>query len=237
MKSPKTVWFFLLAVLFSGCGDVVFDNPLDPNASRDELRLLRSVGTPAVGEGDIDHDGEKIWKADPSGTLLAVEPLSGTVLRSLNAGRFSGLAWLDGELLVCHAQSNLLRSFDPLSGSLVRTIGTGAYFFRLIAAQGRVLIGYDERSGHLVRFDPETGAGQMLFKPGGLNPGGLTVLGDRLLLSEINSQSVFVYDGTGQILAVYRSPVQNIRGICVDPRSQALYLCTLNGTLSQVQLP
>jgi hypothetical protein len=237
VKYIKTVWFFLLPVLFNACGDVVYNNPLDPDASRDELRLLRSVPAPVGGGGDMAHDGEKIWKADPAGSLTAIEPLSGTALRTLSPGACSGVAWYQAQLWLCQGQSNLLRIYDPLSGSLVKTVSTGAYFFRYVTVHGSRLIGWDERSGHLVRFDPESGQGEVLFRPGGLVPGGLAVHEDWLLLAEVNSQSVFLFDWSGQVLAVYRSPVQGLSGICVDPRSGTIYLCTLHGTLCQVALP
>ncbi len=216
---------------------MVFNNPLDPDASKEELYLLHTVATSTGEEGDIEHDGEKIWKAGIDGSLSAIEPISGTIIRTLTVTPASGVAWFDRLLYVSSPQSNLLRSYDPLSGALIKTHSTGAYQLKLVTSMGNHLAAWDERSGHIVLFNPENGHIESLFNPGGVVPSGLTFYQGTLLLAEISSQSVYRFDLSGYIIGVYRSPLPGLRGICSEVDGQAIYLFTFNGTLARVSLP
>lgn len=237
MKFIKTVWLLVFLFISEGCRDVVFNNPLDPDASREDLQILRSFSTSVSGEGDITHDGEKIWKADSSGIITAFDTLSGQTLRRLPLDSCSGIAFYNQLLYLAAPDQNSLRNYDPLSGLLIQTRSTGKYYFSRVAAAENGLIAYDSRTSNIVLYDPEDGSVNSLFQISGFRPGGLGFYDGSVVVSETGSNSVYFFTLTGEVLEVYSSPVQSVSGICVDPATLLIYLITINGNVYQVTVP
>lgn len=104
----------------------------------------------------ITHDGQRLWVA--TGTrLLAVEPASGQVQRTLAVACDAGTAW-DGRHLWQIAGSRI-HKIDPYSGAVLASIpapGQGRDS-GLAWAEGSLWVGqYRDRRVH--RIDPESGA-------------------------------------------------------------------------------
>jgi glutamine cyclotransferase len=103
----------------------------------------------------VTHDGERVWAA--TGTkLLAIDPASGTVARTLNVACDAGSAF-DGTHLYQLAEARIDK-IDPASGKVVASIPAPGHGSDsgLAWAEGSLWVGqYRERKIH--RIDPATG--------------------------------------------------------------------------------
>jgi glutamine cyclotransferase len=104
----------------------------------------------------ITHDGERVWAATGA-KLLAIDPESGTVTRTLDCACDAGSAF-DGTHLYQIAEARIDK-IDPASGEVVASIpapGRGGDS-GLAWAEGSLWVGqYRDRKIH--RIDPATGA-------------------------------------------------------------------------------
>jgi outer membrane protein assembly factor BamB len=232
---PKTVLVLAFITLFSTCKDVVFNNPLDPNASKEALRLIQVLKSGVSGKGDLAFDGEKIWKISDNGNLYALDMESGLTIRTIPSVYGSGLGFLQDTIYVCDG-SNILQTLDPLSGDLLNQVSTTDLYPAYIAiAEGKLLL-YDRRSASFLTFEPDTGEAERLFQVSGLSPGGIETFRGGILLTDTNTDSIYYFSYTGGVINVYRSPAAGITGITVDDRDY-IYLFTLDGHIYKVTLP
>ena len=125
--------------------------------NRTTAEIIREYG-PFAG---VDHvhgvtfDGQRIWFA-AGDTLQALDPASGTTLRSIDVAAHAGTAF-DGEHLFQIADDRI-QKIDPATGRVVATIPTPAGGASgLTWAEGTLWVGqYRDRKIHQV--DPQTGA-------------------------------------------------------------------------------
>jgi glutamine cyclotransferase len=104
----------------------------------------------------ITHDGERVWAATGS-KLLAVDPASGAVARTLDVACDAGSAF-DGTHLYQIAEARIDK-IDPASGQVIASIPAPGHGSDsgLAWAEGSLWVGqYRERKIH--RIDPATGA-------------------------------------------------------------------------------
>lgn len=120
--------------------------------------ILREYG-PFDGAGQVHgvtHDGHNVWIAVGE-KLIAVDPDSGEILRSIDAAAHAGTAW-DGRHLFQIAEANI-QKLDPETGQVLATIPApgGGRDSGLAWAEGALWVGqYQDRKIH--QIDPETGA-------------------------------------------------------------------------------
>ena len=111
-------------------------------------------GTPPIG--GITYDGQHVWAAAGS-AMLAIDPASGAVARSIERAAHAGTAF-DGKYLYQIAEARIDK-IDPASGDVVASIpspGAGGDS-GLAWAEGSLWVGqYRDRKIHQV--DPDTGA-------------------------------------------------------------------------------
>jgi glutamine cyclotransferase len=104
----------------------------------------------------VTYDGEHVWFA-AGGTLNAVDPRSGSLVRSIAVAAHAGTAF-DGEHLFQIAEDRI-HKIDPRTGTVLASIpapGSGGDS-GLTWAEGTLWVGqYRDRKIHQV--DPETGA-------------------------------------------------------------------------------
>ena len=104
----------------------------------------------------VTYDGQHVWFA-AGGTLNALDPASGKVLRSIDVAAHAGSAF-DGTHLFQIAESRI-QKIDPTTGQVLAIIpapGNGGDS-GLAWAEGSLWVGeYRERKIH--QIDPETGA-------------------------------------------------------------------------------
>jgi glutamine cyclotransferase len=104
----------------------------------------------------VTHDGQKVWFASGD-KLNAFDPVSGKMLRSIDAAAHAGTAF-DGRHLFQLAE-NLIQKIDPKNGRVLATIPApgGGSDSGLTWAEGTLWVGqYRDRKIHQV--DPQTGA-------------------------------------------------------------------------------
>lgn len=240
MKRVKTVLilvFIIIINLLFSCRDIVFDNPLDPNASKAILEVIRVIETILSGRGDITFDGEKIWKIDSSGFLSAVDRESGMLLRSFSAVPGTGVGFLKDQLYICDQNmGNTLVTIDPLSGDIINRISTQEIYPGFLTTDNDQLIIFDERSSGIFSYDPETGNAFRWFEISGVKIGGIALYKGDLLLTDINTNSIYQFSMNGEIIGVFNSPSTGVSGICVDS-SYNIYLFMLDGKIYKVSLP
>lgn len=120
--------------------------------------IVREYG-PFVGADHIHgitHDGKRVWAAT-GGKLLAIDPESGAVARTLELACDAGSAF-DGTHLYQLAEARIDK-IDPASGEIVASIPAPGHGgdSGLAWAEGSLWVGqYRDRKIH--RIDPATGA-------------------------------------------------------------------------------
>lgn len=214
---------------------MVFNNLLDPEASRENLKIQRIFTTSLSGPGDICFDGEKIWKAGNQGRLDAFDMESGVSIRSFRMEAASGVAFLN-RLIYLARGDNQIHIQDPLSGTLISRITTSDILSTLIAARETDFILYDKRSNSILAYSPETREAERLFQISGLSPGGLEFFEGTILMTDTASDTIYRLAPDGAIIEVFRSPTAGVAGICADDRGY-LYLMGLDGQVTKVSLP
>lgn len=240
MKSAKTVLISVSIIYFSlfySCKDIAFNNPLDPNASKEVLKIIRVIETSLAGRGDIDFDGEKFWKTDTFGNLYAFERESGVVIRSFSTVPGTGVSFFRDELYLCNGEGeNILYVIDPLSGDILNRISTSDIYPGFLTVFNNQLIIYDVRSAGIFQYDPETGDAVRLFEFSGMNIGGIGMYKDGLLISDMNTDSIYRFSLRGEIIDAFSSPAAGIGGLAVDS-SDYIYLFMMDGNIYKVSLP
>ena len=125
--------------------------------SRSVAEILRENG-PFPGVDDVHgvtYDGRHVWFASGD-RLNALDPASGTILRSIEVAANAGTAF-DGEHLFQLAEDRI-QKIDPKTGRVLATIpAPGGGGSGLAWAEGTLWVGqYRDRKIH--QIDPETGA-------------------------------------------------------------------------------
>ena len=117
--------------------------------------IVREYGPFAECVHGVTHDGNRVWAAT-SGKLMAFDPASGEITRTLDRACDAGTAF-DGKHLYQIAEARIDK-IDPATGKVVATIpspGAGKDS-GLAWAEGSLWVGqYRDRKIH--RIDPETG--------------------------------------------------------------------------------
>jgi outer membrane protein assembly factor BamB len=229
------VTLFLIGI--SACKDIIFNNPLDPDASRDVVQVIKVIETQLDGIGDIAYDGEKIWKINPFGNLAAFDRESGTMIRSFFSSGGTGVSFFRNSIYLGGLEEgNVLVTIDPLSGDTLNRISTRDLYPAFLTPSNNTLIVYDERSYGVFQYDPETGEAVRLFVIAGLNIGGIALYKGGLLISDMNTDSLYRFTLTGTVTEVYSSPAPGIGGLAVD-ESDYVYIFILDGKIYKVSLP
>jgi hypothetical protein len=221
--------------LFNSCQDVIFNNPLDPDASRELLKIIKNISTSLGGEGDITNDGEKLWKISTSGSVNAFDIESGVIIRTLSGITGTGLCIIENQLYVCDG-NNILYSYDSLSGDLLDQISTTDIYPAFLSSSEGVIVLYDLRSSSFFRYDPTSGTSEQLFEITGFEIGGMEVFREGILFSDQNTNTIYYYSMDGEMISMYLSPATNTRGLTTDT-SDYIYLLTIDGQLYKVSLP
>ena len=123
---------------------------------RSTADIVREYGPfPDVGQvGGVSYDGTNIWIA-AGDTMKAVDPQSGTTVRSLNVPAHAGTAF-DGKYLF-QISGDRIQKVDPESGRVVSSIPTpdgGAS--GMAWAEGSLWVG-QHRNRKIHQVDPESG--------------------------------------------------------------------------------
>jgi glutamine cyclotransferase len=124
---------------------------------RHSAEILREYGPfPGVETvHGVTHDGERVWFASGD-KLNALDPASGTVLRSIAVAAHAGTAF-DGRYLFQIAEDRI-QKIDPATGDVLATIPApgGGGDSGLAWAEGTLWVG-QHRGRKIHQIDPETG--------------------------------------------------------------------------------
>ena len=235
MKYIKIVFLLAFTILFNDCKDIIFNNPLDPNAAKGVVVTIKILDTEIMGIGELSFDGEKLWKCSNSGNLIAFDLESGERIREISSLFAEGITFLDDYLYIA-TERNYLTLINSLSGDIVQNISTGELYFKFIVSYGNKIIGYDTKSASFFTFDPNTGESEKLFSLTGFNIGGIDIYKNNLILTEINSSSIYIFDLNGEVKSVYSSPATEISGIAVD-QTYYVYISSSDGKVYKVSIP
>jgi sugar lactone lactonase YvrE len=240
VKWVKTALLSVVIILFNSfysCKDIVFNNPLDPNASKDVLTVIRVIETTLAGRGDLSFDGEKIWKIDLAGNLVAIDRESGIVIRSFSTDPGTGVSFFKDKIYICNGEGeNVLLSVDPLSGDILNRVSTREIHAGFLTDSNDQLLVFDVRSSGVFEYNPETGNSTRLFEISGLNVGGIALYKDGLLISDMNTDAIYRFGLSGDVINVFSSPASGVGGLTVDT-SDYVYLFMLDGKIYKVSLP
>jgi len=231
----RVIFILVFALVFSGCRDIIFDNPFDPEASKIEVKILKIMDTRLSGNGDLCFDGEKLWFASEGGTLYAIDPDSGIVTRELYVGGTpSGITFFEGKLYVGILERSIL-VLDPLSGDILVEFPVGEKIPAFITNDGTSLIIYDARSSSVFEFDPDTGVFSFMFKITGFQVSGIEGWAGNIVIVERANLSIYVFRPDGEIEKAYASPTNYPGGITKDSFDN-FYLFSTDGKLYKLSL-
>ena len=225
----------LVIILLGSCKDIIFNNPLDPQATPEAVQIIKVISTSLSGKGDICYDGEKFWKIESYGSLNAFDMESGTIIRTYPVDAGTGVIFFENKLYTCKGD-NIIISLDPLSGEILNRISTTDLYPGYLTTDFSSLIIYDLRSSSFFNYDLKTGTSNRLFQVSGLAIGGIEIYGEGVLVTDMNSDSIYYFALNGTIINVFRSPASGIGGITVDGRDY-VYLFTLDGKIYKISLP
>ena len=232
----KAIFIFVLLTVFSGCRDVIFDNPFDPNVSRVEVKIIKIIDTTLSGNGGLCFDGEKIWLASENGIIYALDIDSGVILREIHVGGTpTGITFFKGLLYISLGQEGTILLVDPLSGDILNEIPLGDRLPYLLTNDGVLLILYDAKSQSIYSFDEQTGNLGFMFKITGFQPSGLEIWNGNLVLVERKNLSIYVFSTAGDILKNYSSPTNYPGGITRDNQNN-FYLFSTDGKIYKISL-
>jgi hypothetical protein len=235
VKLKLVVLVLGFVILSESCKDIIFNNPLDPDASLETPQIVKIIPTSLSGAGDIAYDGEKCWKINEFGSLNAFDIESGVTIRTISTVPGTGLATLLDKMYIC-GESNIISTYDPLSGDLIDRISTGDLYPKFLSPMEDRLLMYDIRSLGFYEYQPETGMSTPLFQLSGVDIGGIEYYQGGVLFTDIIANSIYHYTLDGEMVNVYLSPAAATTGITVDG-SGYLYLFTLDGQINKVSLP
>src|SRR6186713_154538 len=126
--------------------------------SRPRAEIVREYGPfPGVDHvHGVTYDGQHVWFA-AGDTLNAIDPASGTMLRSIDVAAHAGTAF-DGQHLFQIAEDRI-QKIDPKTGRVLATIPApgGGGDSGLTWAEGTLWVG-QYRDRKIYQIDPETGA-------------------------------------------------------------------------------
>jgi glutamine cyclotransferase len=119
--------------------------------------IVREYGPfPGVEQvGGVTYDGQRIWFA-AGGTLQALDPTSGNMLRAIDVAAHAGTAF-DGHHLFQLAEDRI-QKIDPATGRVLATIPApgGGGDSGLAWAEGTLWVGH-YRNRKIHQIDPDTG--------------------------------------------------------------------------------
>jgi len=235
VRLKRIIYLLAFIISFSSCKDIVFNNPLDPNASKGVMKTVKIITTGYTGEGDICFDGEKIWKIFPSGRLIAFDMESGTKIRELASSGGFGIDYYQDKLYVS-SDNDYLPLINVLSGDLEQNLLTSNIYYKFITINDNNIIGFDTKSSYFIELNLETFEKKQLFKLTGFNIGGISMFGNDIIITEKDSNSVYIFDTEGKVRGVYSAPSNNVVGVAVD-NGFNIYLSFSDGKIYKVILP
>lgn len=97
-----------------------------PEVAARTAEIVREYGPFAGSDrvAGVTHDGHHVWAATSSG-LIAFDPATGTILRTIESNRFvTGVTWVDGELWhgTWEGDESEVRRIDPDSGTVLERL-------------------------------------------------------------------------------------------------------------------
>src|SRR5512144_969315 len=175
---------------------------------RSTAEIVREYGPfPGVDHvHGVTYDGQHVWFASGE-KLNAIDPASGTMLRSIDVAAHAGTAF-DGKHLYQIAEDRI-QKIDPRTGRVLATIPApaGGGDSGLAWAEGSLWVGhYRERKIH--RIDPQTGAILRTIESNRFVTGVTWVDGDLWHGTWENDESELrrIDPGTGDVLAALDMP-------------------------------
>ncbi len=235
MKLKKIILLSVFIISFNSCKDIIFNNPLDPNASKGVMKTVKIFSTAFKGEGDICFDGEKLWKISPYGRLIAFDIESGAKIRELSVEGGYGISYYNDKIFIGLSYDYLIL-INSLSGELEQNLLTPNIYFKFITVRQNKIIGFDTKSSYFIEFDLVSYKKRELFNLSGFNIGGISMYGEDIIITEKDTDSVYLFDEQGGVKAVYSAPTNNITGVAVD-NNLYIYLASADGKIYKVILP
>lgn len=235
MKLKIIVLILVYITIFNSCKDISFNNPFDPDASKETAKIVKIIDTQTSGIGDIEYFEATLWKTTLSGNYYLLDVESGIIIRSIQGQPGNGIAIFDGRIYICNGENNI-HVYDSLSGDLLKQILTTEIYPQYCFFSEERLIVFDNRSKSIFSLNIETGESMRLFEISGTVISGICSYKEGLLIADDQTDSIYFYSMTGEIRDVFRSPATDISGITRDDNN-FIYIYNLNGQIYKVSLP
>jgi len=215
----KGYFVFLLSLFLFSCGERIFDNPFDPEATVREFAVISVLNIPFTMPRDLTWDGSTLWLIDEAtDKLYSLNKFSGSVIRSLNSPlpQASGLIYDGSGLWVASHKSTYLVKINIISGEILRRVNLQKGRITSLAFDNEKLWGYDKLSNTIYRLDQESGEILKSINNPGFSLGGLEYFNDSLWISDPDNFSIYQLSPDGTPQAAYSAPGQSPLGITFD---------------------
>ena len=215
----KPIFILFLFGIFLSCGERIFDNPFDPQASKREFTVLSVLNISLILPRDLTWDGSTLWIIDEAvDTIYSINKYSGSVIRSLKSPlpQASGLIYDGSGLWVSSYQSIQLVKINIISGEVLRRVNIQKGKITSLAYDGEKLWGYDKISNKIYRIDQESGQILKSINNPGFSFGGMEIFNDSIWITDPNNFSIYQLSMEGDLISTYSAPGQSPWGITFD---------------------
>lgn len=207
-----------LLVLFSlllavGCGDRLFDNPLDPDADPRAYEIVATLQTEIVPL-DLTFSGNALWAVDGLSRVLALNHNSGALIRELAVPLpAAGIAYDGEELWLSVRDQPQLLQVNLVNGTAIRALNLPrGRLGPLDFAAGRLYVA-DRLSNSILVVNPESGAVEGSIRQPGFALDGVCFDGASLWTLDGGQMKLFRLDPGGALEMQYQAPSRLASGL------------------------
>lgn len=201
-------------LLLSGCGDRLFDNPLDPEAETRAYEILATLPAANIVPVDLTFSGDVLWVVDAPSRILALNYNSGAQIRQLDfSGAVGGIAYDGKDLWLGLKNTNQVVQVNAVNGATIRTLNLlRGNVGCLDYAAGRLYVA-DQLSKTILVVDPGSGSIERTINQPGFAISGLAVSEGNLWTVDATQNKIFRLDNDGNAVNVYLPPARSAAGL------------------------
>ncbi len=200
-------------LLTGGCGDRLFDNPLDPDADRHAYEIVATLQTEIVPR-DLTFSGSSLWAVDALSRVVALNHNSGALIRELVVPQPpAGIAYDGEDLWLSLRDLPQLLQVSLVNGTAIRALNLPrGRLGPLDYAGGRLYVA-DRLSNSILVVDPASGAVERSIAQPGFALDGLCFDGASLWTLDGAQMKLFRLGPDGSLDMQYETPSRNASGL------------------------
>lgn len=213
MRTAQALLAFFSLLFAVGCGDRLFDNPLDPDANPRAYEIVATLQTEIVPL-DLTFSGNALWAVDARSRVVALNHNSGALIRELTVPLpAAGIAYDGQELWLSVRDQPLLLQVNLINGETIRALNLPrGRLGPLDFAAGRLYVA-DRLSHSILVVDAESGAVVGTISQPGFALDGVCFDGASLWSLDGAQMKLFRLDPGGALEMQYQAPSRLAAGL------------------------